>query len=71
MRGDTNLFTAELWLMNSGAYSILIHADGPDAHWMTNPLSIAISQRSLGANATLRLALAPGGGQAIRITPAR
>jgi hypothetical protein len=29
VRGDTNLFTAELWLMNSGAYSILIHADGP------------------------------------------
>ena len=28
VRGDTNLFSAELWLMNSGAYSILVHADG-------------------------------------------
>jgi len=28
VRGDTNLFTAELWLMNSGAYNILIRADG-------------------------------------------
>lgn len=29
VRGDTNLFTAELWLMNSGAYNILVHAEGP------------------------------------------
>ena len=28
VRGDTNLFTAKLWLMNSGAYNILVHADG-------------------------------------------
>jgi hypothetical protein len=28
VRGDTNLFAAELWLMTSGAYSILVHADG-------------------------------------------
>ena len=28
VRGDTNLFSAELWLMNSGAYNILVHADG-------------------------------------------
>jgi hypothetical protein len=28
VRGDTNLFSAELWLMNSGAYNILVQADG-------------------------------------------
>lgn len=28
VRGDTNLFAAELWLMNSGAYNILVHAEG-------------------------------------------
>jgi hypothetical protein len=28
VRGETNLFAAELWLMNSGAYSILVHAEG-------------------------------------------
>jgi hypothetical protein len=28
VRGDTNLFTAKLWLMNSGAYNILVHAEG-------------------------------------------
>ncbi|HEX6057640.1 MAG TPA: glycoside hydrolase family 97 protein [Gemmatimonadaceae bacterium] len=48
-----------------------IYADGPGAHWMTNPLPVAISQRAVTSAATLRLALAPGGGQAIRITPAR
>jgi hypothetical protein len=29
VRGDTNLFATELWLMNSGAYSILVNAEGP------------------------------------------
>jgi alpha-glucosidase len=48
-----------------------IYADGPGAHWMTNPLPVAISQRAVTSAATLRVALAPGGGQAIRITPAR
>jgi hypothetical protein len=28
VRGDTNLFSAQLWLMNSGAYNILVQADG-------------------------------------------
>ena len=28
VRGDTNLFAAELWLMNSGAYNIIVHAEG-------------------------------------------
>ncbi|HZO85029.1 MAG TPA: hypothetical protein VFC26_07440, partial [Verrucomicrobiae bacterium] len=28
VRGDTNLFSAELWLMTTGAYTILVHADG-------------------------------------------
>ena len=52
-------------------YVAEIYADGPNADWKTNPLPVAISQRSVDAKATLRLALAPGGGQAIRITPAR
>src|SRR6185503_14371180 len=30
-----NLFTAELWLMDPGAYSILIHADGPGGRGTT------------------------------------
>jgi len=47
-----------------------IYADGPRAHWLTNPLPVAITQRPVDATTTLRLALAPGGGQAIRMRPA-
>ncbi len=48
-----------------------IYADGPGAHFLNNPLPIAISQRDVDASSTLRLELAPGGGQAIRLRPAR
>jgi hypothetical protein len=47
--GDTNLFTAELWLMNSGAYSILVNAEGPRGAGTTVvPLnSIATTRREM------------------------
>ena len=48
-----------------------IYADGPGAHWLTNPLSVAISRRPVNANTRWRLVLASGGGQAIRIRPTR
>jgi alpha-glucosidase len=47
-----------------------IYADGEGAHWLHDPLPIAISERPVDAGATLTLDLAPGGGQAIRIRPA-
>ena len=50
-------------------YVAEIYADGPDAHWMTNPLPVAISRRDVDAGTTLRIEMAPGGGQAIRIRP--
>ncbi|HKJ01513.1 MAG TPA: glycoside hydrolase family 97 catalytic domain-containing protein, partial [Longimicrobiales bacterium] len=46
-----------------------IYADGPGADWLHNPLPVAISRREVGADATLTLRLAPGGGQAIRFRP--
>jgi alpha-glucosidase len=52
-------------------YVAEIYADGPGAHWLTNPLPVAISRRAVTASSRLRLVLAPGGGQAIRIRPAR
>jgi alpha-glucosidase len=52
-------------------YVAEIYADGPGAHWRDNPLPVAISRRDVDAGSTLRLVLAPGGGQAIRIRPAR
>ena len=52
-------------------YVAEIYADGPGAHWLTNPLPVSISQRAVDARTSLHLVLAPGGGQAIRIRPAR
>src|SRR5437870_2532088 len=52
-------------------YVAEIYADGPGANWLTNPLPVAISQRPVDAKSRLHLVLAPGGGQAIRIGPAR
>jgi alpha-glucosidase len=52
-------------------YVAEIYADGPGAHWLDNPLPIEISQRAVDASSRLTLSLAAGGGQAIRIRPAR
>jgi alpha-glucosidase len=50
-------------------YVAEIYADGPDAHWLTDPFPVEISERPVDAGTTLTLELAPGGGQAIRIRP--
>jgi alpha-glucosidase len=51
-------------------YVAQIYADGVGAHWLRNPLPVAISEREVDAGTTLTIALAPGGGQAIRLRPA-
>ncbi len=48
-----------------------IYADGEGAHWLHNPLPVAISTQAVDATSQLTLQLAPGGGQAIRIRPAQ
>jgi len=52
-------------------YVAEIYADGPDADWLTNPLPVTISQQPVDAGTILKVVLAPGGGQAIRIRPAQ
>jgi alpha-glucosidase len=52
-------------------YTAEIYADGPGANWATNPLSVAISKRTVDSGTNLSVVLAPGGGQAIRFTPAK
>jgi alpha-glucosidase len=52
-------------------YVAEIYADGPGANWLTNPLPVAMSRQPVTGATRLRLRLAPGGGQAIRIRPAR
>ncbi len=48
-------------------YVAEVYADGPRAHWLMNPLPITISSRPVTSATRLRVALAPGGGQAMRI----
>jgi alpha-glucosidase len=50
-------------------YVAEVYADGPGAHWQDNPLPVEISRRPVDASTRLTIALAPGGGQAIRIRP--
>ena len=50
-------------------YLAEIYADGPNAHWLSNPLPVTITRRPVTSAMRLRLVLAPGGGQAIRIRP--
>jgi alpha-glucosidase len=52
-------------------YVAEIYADGPRAHWLTNPLPVAISRRPVTSASRLSIRLAPGGGQAVRIRPVR
>lgn len=51
-------------------YVAEIYADGPNANWYDNPLPVSITRRPVTSATRLRMVLAPGGGQAIRIRPA-
>ena len=52
-------------------YVAEIYADGPTASWKDNPESVVISSKPVTSATRLRVVLASGGGQAIRIRPAR
>ncbi|GIM30398.1 alpha-glucosidase [Clostridium polyendosporum] len=51
-------------------YVAEIYADGPNADWKINPYPIDIYKTIVDRNTILKLRLAPGGGQAIRIRKA-
>jgi alpha-glucosidase len=57
------------FLSTDRSYTAEIYADAPDAHWDRNPMAVVIRSRTVTSGDTLRLELAPGGGQAIRLTP--
>ncbi|HEV2671496.1 MAG TPA: glycoside hydrolase family 97 protein [Gemmatimonadales bacterium] len=64
-------FDVPLTFLDRGKnYVADIYADGPGANWLTNPTPVTISHRTVTRNSRLRIVLAPGGGQAIRIRPA-
>ena len=50
-------------------YRAEIYRDGPDADYRGKREDIVIEQREVTSADTLTLALAPGGGQAIRFVP--
>jgi alpha-glucosidase len=69
---EPRTFAVSLSFLPKGrSYVAEVYADGPNAHWLTNPLPVTISRRAVTASSTLRVRLAPGGGQAIRIRQTR
>jgi alpha-glucosidase len=68
---DARTFDVPLDFLPAGRrYVAEIYADGPGADWRDNPLPIDIHQQEVDRRTKLRLDLARGGGQAIRIRPA-
>jgi alpha-glucosidase len=69
---EARTFDVSLSFLTKGQkYVAEIYADGPGANWVTNPLPVAISKRNVDSSTHLTVVLAPGGGQAIRIRPAK
>jgi alpha-glucosidase len=68
---EARTFDVSLSFLTPGRrYVAEIYADGPSANWLDNPLPVTITRRAVTAATRLRLVLAPGGGQAIRLRPA-
>jgi len=68
---EARTFTVPLSFLRPGRrYVAEIYADGLRAHWRDLPESVAVSSRLVTAASVLRVAMAPGGGQAVRIRPA-
>lgn len=68
---EARSFEVPLSFLPAGeGYVAEIYADGEGAHWLHDPLPVAISTQPVDAGTRLTLDLAPGGGQAIRLRPA-
>lgn len=69
---EARTFSVPLAFLTPGKrYRAEIYRDGPGADWKSNPKSIAIEKKVVTSADTLSLALAPGGGQAIRFVALR
>ena len=66
---DPREMDVPLTFLGSGQYTGEIYADGPDA--AAQPKDSVLEKRTVDAHTVLKLKLAPGGGAAIRIVPAR
>ncbi len=54
------------FLDSDATYTAQIYADAPDADWVTNPTAYVITETSVTSADALPVALAPGGGTAVR-----
>ncbi|WP_046244153.1 glycoside hydrolase family 97 protein [Hymenobacter terrenus] len=63
--------TLDLSFLPKGRYTATIYADAADADWKTNPEAYRITRQTVQASSKLRLNLAPGGGAAISLVPAK
>jgi alpha-glucosidase len=69
---EARTFDVPLSFLPAGrSYVAEIYADGPGADWLDNPLPVTITRQTVTSATRLRVAMAKGGGQAIRIRPAR
>ncbi|MCY7378665.1 MAG: glycoside hydrolase family 97 protein [Gemmatimonadaceae bacterium] len=69
---DARTMDVSLSFLPAGTrYVAEIYADGPGANWRTNPLPVTISRRPVTSASRMRIALARGGGQAIRFRAVR
>ena len=58
VRGDTGLYSGELWLMTSGSYSIEVSVSGAEGRGTVFVPVMAVAERSLEMNAAVGAALA-------------
>lgn len=69
---EARTFDVPLGFLPAGRrYVAEIYADGPGANWRDNPLPVTIRRQNVDSGTTLRIEMAPGGGQAVRIRPAQ
>ena len=66
---DAREVDVPLTFLGAGSYNAEIYADAPDA--ATQPKNTTREQKRVDAKTVLKLKLAPGGGSAIRIIPAK
>jgi alpha-glucosidase len=66
---DSREIEIPLSFLGRGSYSAEIYADAPDA--ATQPKNTVREQQTVTAQTVLKAKLAPGGGYAVRLTPAR
>jgi alpha-glucosidase len=54
------------FLEDGKTYTAQIYRDGEDAHWETNPYAFVTEERQVTAGDAMTIAMAPGGGMAVR-----